>query len=433
LGTSLCALCAGITTCDTPPNCRSAAGVCAPSTGLCDYTTLLSLGDGCSDGNPFTGPDLCTATGECVTTKECSVGKILDIYEQPSIFGVTIRTQHHLDLLDGCGTIGGNLNIDCSLNNLLLVPPDDWITDFSKLRSVVRITGMLRIVNCQFYEGPDMPNLKMVGGGVDGFGVIIEDTSFRGTLDSLFPELMAVDGGVKLSRNPILCTNTFDWFDAFEIVNNRPIAECGCTDSRALNYNSNSLLVDDGSCVFPPCLEDCVDSDPEDCKVPQCNERTGVCEYVDQTIPNPNDGDAGVPCNDHDDFTEDDVCAMSSAGAIDCIGEHVCDASQSGLYCNSTSTRHELEERPVVSTHIDGCGSAGCSACEGDCDSDSECAGNLVCSERTSSSQTVPGCESSGYRKTTPGDWDYCYDPGQYKKCRPCYPKPAPWREFRPA
>ena len=428
--TSLCDLCADIVTCDTPPNCRSAAGVCAPTTGRCEYTTLLSTGDGCSDGNPFTGPDLCTVTGECVTTKECSVGKILDIYEQPSVFGVTILTQSHLNKLDGCGTIGGNLNIDCSQGSFQ-VPNSDPISDFLMLRSVVRITGMLRIVNCQSSQqpnGPEMPNLKMVGGGVDGFGVIIEDTSFTGTLDSLFPALKAVDGGVKLARNLFLCTNTFDWFDAFEIANNRPIAECGCTDSRALNYDSNSQLVEDGSCVFPPCLEDCVDSDLEDCKVPQCNERTGACEYIDQT-------DAGVACNDHNDFTADDVCAMSSAGAIDCIGEHVCDDSQSGLYCNSTSTRHELEKRPVVNTNINGCGSAGCSACEGDCDSDSECAGNLVCFERTSSSQTVPGCESTGYQTVTaPGDdWDYCHDPGQYKKHRPCSPKPAQWRGFRRA
>ena len=332
--TELCLLCTAIATCDTPPSCRSNVGVCALSTGRCEYTTLLPLNAGCNDGNPFTGPDLCTATGECITTKECSVGKILDVYEQPSVYGVEIISQSKLDLLEGCGTISGNLNIDCSQ------PGSDPITNFSKLQAVVRVTGLLRVVDCQGFTGPDMPNLKMVGGGVDGFGVIIEDTSFTGNLNSLFPDLNAVDGGVKISRNGQLCTNTFDWFDAFEISNNAPVSECGCTNNRALNYNSN-IVIDDGSCVFPPCLEDCVDADTDDCKVPRCNARTGFCEYVDQNITST---DAGVACDDHDPFTEDDVCAKSSFGVVDCIGTHVCDASQSGLYCNSTSTSHRLDD-----------------------------------------------------------------------------------------
>ena len=63
----------------------------------------------------------------------------------------------------------------------------------------------------------------------------------------------------------------------------------------------------------------------------------------------------------------------------------------------------------VVSTDGDGCGAGGCSECEGDCDIDSDCAGDLVCFQRTASSDTVPGCASTGYRRTT-SDWDYCYD-----------------------
>jgi len=44
-------------------------------------------------------------------------------------------------------------------------------------------------------------------------------------------------------------------------------------------------------------------------------------------------------------------------------------------------------------------------ACEGDCDNDDECAGGLLCKQR-SANEAVSGCEGVGdYRK------DYCYDP----------------------
>jgi surface protein len=78
---------------------------------------------------------------------------------------------------------------------------------------------------------------------------------------------------------------------------------------------------------------------------------------------------------------------------------------------------------PVVNTDADGCGSPGCSACEGDCDSDSQCAGNLQCFERTSSSDLVPGCASTGYHGES-NPWDYCYDPTQGGSGPPTVPPP---------
>ena len=44
--------------------------------------------------------------------------------------------------------------------------------------------------------------------------------------------------------------------------------------------------------------------------------------------------------------------------------------------------------------------------CEGDCDDDSECNGNLVCWQRDSTSEVVPGCGSGG--RHTSSAWDYC-------------------------
>jgi len=47
--------------------------------------------------------------------------------------------------------------------------------------------------------------------------------------------------------------------------------------------------------------------------------------------------------------------------------------------------------------------------CEGDCDNDNECAGNLICFQRSPSSKTnVPGCDAGG---PPTGKRDYCFDP----------------------
>ena len=43
--------------------------------------------------------------------------------------------------------------------------------------------------------------------------------------------------------------------------------------------------------------------------------------------------------------------------------------------------------------------------CAGDCDNDSQCAGNLKCFQRDGL-ESVPGCAGGGTNQ-----WDYCYDP----------------------
>ena len=50
-----------------------------------------------------------------------------------------------------------------------------------------------------------------------------------------------------------------------------------------------------------------------------------------------------------------------------------------------------------------------CKACQGDCDSDSDCADGLRCFFRDSSSTLVPGCYAGGAGDI--GTHDYCYDP----------------------
>ena len=66
----------------------------------------------------------------------------------------------------------------------------------------------------------------------------------------------------------------------------------------------------------------------------------------------------------------------------------------------------------------DGCGSARCGQCEGDCDRDDDCQGNLVCFQRAGD-EAVAGC-----RGTPRSGWDYCHDPNG--SVLPPPPPPAP-------
>lgn len=50
-----------------------------------------------------------------------------------------------------------------------------------------------------------------------------------------------------------------------------------------------------------------------------------------------------------------------------------------------------------------------CMECQGDCDSDADCASGLRCLQRDSSAEHVPGCKSGGTGDI--GTTDYCYDP----------------------
>jgi hypothetical protein len=63
---------------------------------------------------------------------------------------------------------------------------------------------------------------------------------------------------------------------------------------------------------------------------------------------------------------------------------------------------------PIKYLGSDGCTSSKkCSKCQGDCDSDSDCAAGLKCYQR-SGNEIVPGCQQHGLSKKS----DYCYEPG---------------------
>ena len=66
----------------------------------------------------------------------------------------------------------------------------------------------------------------------------------------------------------------------------------------------------------------------------------------------------------------------------------------------------------VVDKGIAGCKpNQPCTACQGDCDADGDCATGLKCFVRSASSHTVPGC-AGPYIKSS-AHHDYCYLPGE--------------------
>jgi Ca2+-binding EF-hand superfamily protein len=66
--------------------------------------------------------------------------------------------------------------------------------------------------------------------------------------------------------------------------------------------------------------------------------------------------------------------------------------------------------------------------CEGDCDTDADCAGALKCFHRSSTDSAVPGCAESDISAANPTNWDYCYRPPPQRTIRS---SATPWVTFQ--
>ena len=339
--TELCDLC-GDVVCDTPPNCRDASsGTCLGRTGQCVYATLLAENSLCDDGNLFTGPDTCSATGDCETVSECNVGTILDVTSADSTYGTAVTTQAMLDSLAGCGTISGHLNIDCS-NSVL-----DPIVSTAALASIASIQGVLRVYACPQLDTLHLTLLRSIRGGIGGSALLLEENAaLTPNLNALFPALTDVEGGVYVIGNTMLCANDFDWFEAATIEFNAESDQCGCPDDSAFNYAGDSSLIDDGSCVHTACTEVCVDSNPLDCLVAQCNEATGDCQYA-EVVFNASDP---IPCDDGIWYHINDTCQVLG-DSMDCIGTDLCSADYREAHCEEFSARPGDEQ----CSYLDSC------------------------------------------------------------------------------
>ena len=79
-------------------------------------------------------------------------------------------------------------------------------------------------------------------------------------------------------------------------------------------------------------------------------------------------------------------------------------------HCGTCDIGYHLSDTAITDKGADGCTSSQqCAKCEGDCDKDSDCKGELKCYQRILSDAIVPGCSSTGHVKTSGGDHDYCY------------------------
>ena len=380
-----CDLCEGVT-CNSPPNCRaSGSGVCQPATGLCTYPTLLAAGSRCSDGDPFTGPDVCSASGVCTTTKACSVAHLLS-KDEPKLL-----SQDNLDTLAGCGTVDGPLHIECTLAT------STSITNVSSLASIRRVTGYVAFDGCDSITSFGLENLMRVDGefGLESYAMILTNNAGPiGTLNSLFPALSGVDGLVHVRDNAQICTTTFDWFDhaPSDIAGNA--VGCGCTDPNAANYLAIATQ-DDGTCVKKPCNGGCIDSDLTDCLVPECDEATDRCNLVPAS-PNATDS-----CSDGLNYTIDDICVVDEASAdgIICEGTNLCESSDQEAFCEVQVPRPGDSQ----CSFLDDC-------FEGICTWETEADG--VACNFDSKDHTIDVCISG---VCVPQFTDNCYQPSNYE------------------
>ena len=132
---------------------------------------------------------------------------------------------------------------------------------------------------------------------------------------------------------------------------------------------------------IPDCADDCPD-DP-------FKVRPGICDCGTADVDSDDDGaaDCRDECPDDPDKTRRGEC-----GCFNPEGE--------GLSCPT--------DRCTASLDLVSNGRAGLGLCEGDCDSDADCVGDLRCFHTTSANpdQPVPGCNGRA------GDSnDFCYDP----------------------
>ena len=121
----------------------------------------------------------------------------------------------------------------------------------------------------------------------------------------------------------------------------------------------------------------------------QCSACEGDCD---------SDGDCttGLQCFQRD--SSDQMVPGCSKGSQGDIGTHD--------YCYEQASHESNNLIPVADYGSDG--RSNMTECEGDCDSDRDCSGDLTCFQRGTDSDVVPGCATTGY-VTTSTPHDYCY------------------------
>lgn len=178
--------------CDAPPECQTVIGDGTAGNGACEDGMCLykfaKKDTVCNDGNPATGPDRCSAVGECLGKDSCVVA---EMGGTPSArYGATVQTTAQLQRLEGCIVIKGNLHIDCQG----AVDQDD-ISSLAPLLSLKRITGALVIQNCGTLTSlsTGLSSLEAVEGETQSSSIFLHNNTILS--GSLPMELLALSTG----------------------------------------------------------------------------------------------------------------------------------------------------------------------------------------------------------------------------------------------
>jgi hypothetical protein len=129
--------------------------------------------------------------------------------------------------------------------------------------------------------------------------------------------------------------------------------------------------------------------------------RTKQCGLCEGDCDNDHDCKTGMTCFQRNGMQPIPGCA--SGGKMDRRGYDFC-------YFTSTGNNMGLTTHEVVNKGVSGCSNTKrCGLCQGDCDSDLECAPSLKCFQRNGL-QPVPGCNmvKQGNRR----GFDFCFFPG---------------------
>ena len=111
-----------------------------------------------------------------------------------------------------------------------------------------------------------------------------------------------------------------------------------------------------------------------------------------------------APCNE---------CQGDCDSDADCAGKLKCFQRDNDVMIPGCGTRgvadsdycYDDGSANLVDVGSDSCiATAPCNECQGDCDSDADCAGRLICLHREGD-EVIHGCGTGGTK-----GWDYCYD-----------------------
>jgi hypothetical protein len=215
-------------------------------------------------------------------------------------------------------------------------PAPDPVTNFNSLATIRSVQGTLSVFNCPSIERLGfqnsthvigLANLASITGARNGYSVMLDNNArLNGSVPGNLAGLTQVAGGVFAVNNTRLCDAPRAWNAEWFVRNNAPAARCGCTDRRALNYETRRVppaQIDDDSCDLNLCISNNITCPKINCKASTCIPETGECvyEFIDVAASNV----STLACNDTLAWTVDDTCVENVVNqTVECVGTDIC-------------------------------------------------------------------------------------------------------------